>query len=356
MRHIPSLDGLRAISITLVIIGHAYNTVPSHTPATDMAAMFLGNANLGVTTFFVISGYLITRLLRGEQERLGHISLRGFYFRRVLRIFPAFYLYIATIAVLVALGVLATTGRSILAAGSFLLNYCQFWDPGAQSARHFWFVGHFWTLALEEQFYLLWPLALVSVGLGCSRRLAFAILVVCPVLRVLTYLFWPEGRNQTALMLPTAADSMMAGAVLALSEGNARFEAWVARLSLPLAAFGALLVVGILSPLLLHRFMGAYDLPVGRSVNALAIAVILIYVTRSSDSWMGRVLNCRIAVFTGTISYSLYLWQQLFLTPLNQTWTGLFPCNLGLSLVAAMVSHYVVERPFMRLKERRAGP
>jgi len=353
LRHIPSLDGLRAVSIILVVAGHAYHTLPVHSETVDVLNIFVGNADLGVITFFVISGYLITRLLRAELEKQGGISLRHFYLRRMLRIFPAFYLYVATISVLAALGVIGTSTKSILAAASFLLNYSQFWDPGAQSAQHFWFVGHFWTLALEEQFYLLWPLALVVCGLDRSRRVAIAIIFLSPLLRVLTYYFWPEGRTQTALMLPTAADSMMVGGALALSEGREHFEAVVSRMSLPRVALGALVVAFVVSPLLHHRYAGAYDLPLGRSVNALAMAVVILHATRAPGMWLGRLLNSRVAVFVGTLSYSLYLWQQPFLTPLNTTWAGCFPINLGVSLIAALASHYLVERPFLGMKDRR---
>src|SRR5882672_6614569 len=92
---IPSLNGLRAISIALVLMGHAAATMPYDSPMLRLAMHFLGNANAGVLTFFVISGYLITTLLRTEMERHGTLDLRGFYLRRVLRIFPAFYAYIA---------------------------------------------------------------------------------------------------------------------------------------------------------------------------------------------------------------------------------------------------------------------
>ena len=352
---IPSLNGLRAISIALVLIGHAAATMPYDSPVVRLVLRFLGNANAGVLTFFVISGYLITTLLRNEMERSGRIDLRGFYLRRVLRIFPAFYAYIAVVAVLIATGILTTPVRDVISAGTFSLNYKHLWVPDTGNPQY-WFVGHFWTLALEEQFYLLWPLTLLGAGLFGAKRVAIAIILVSPFIRVATYFLWPEARGQIGLMLHTGADPMMFGSLVALCERNQRFERWIAPFGKAWLAAAAALFLLVVSPMLGGRFGGSYSLAVGMTLDTCAVVVVLLYVIRHPGGAAGRVLNSRPMVYVGLISYSLYLWQQLFLTTLNTTWSGQWPLNLLACFAVAMLSYHCLEMPFLRLKSRIRKP
>ncbi|MEO7329892.1 MAG: acyltransferase, partial [Minicystis sp.] len=148
-RRIPSLDGLRAISILVVLFGHMAGT-------RNFAFSFLDRlptselANFGVRVFFVISGFLITRLLFEEHARSGTVSLRGFYLRRTLRIFPAFYVFVAVVLVLDRLGKITLLPYDALTALTYTMNF----HPTASRS---WQVGHLWSLSVEEQFYLLWP-------------------------------------------------------------------------------------------------------------------------------------------------------------------------------------------------------
>ena len=183
--------------------------------------LVVGNARIGVATFFVISGYLITYLLRRESEQRGRISLRGFYYRRILRIFPAFYSYLIVIALLAPLGVVTTGAYALLAAGTFTINYWTLMQHNpAATADGYWFVGHFWTLSLEEQFYLLWPLTLVLCGLYRARWVALTLIVVSPVIRLATYYFWPAARDGIDVMLFTNFDALMVGGAIALIRGE----------------------------------------------------------------------------------------------------------------------------------------
>ena len=145
---LPSLDGLRAISIFLVLLGHAGGT---H----GLVRLDLGigdYAHLGVVVFFVISGFLITRLLLSEHAKKGQVSLQRFYTRRALRLFPASYTYIACITLLWLSGILHLEPRDLWHAVTYTVNYL----PGRT-----WQVGHLWSLSVEEQFYLLFPVLLI---------------------------------------------------------------------------------------------------------------------------------------------------------------------------------------------------
>jgi peptidoglycan/LPS O-acetylase OafA/YrhL len=166
---IPYLDGLRGYSILTVVIAHCLQSV--HLPQWLMPAKLLfGNGVLGVDIFFAISGFLITTLLLREWQQSGSISLRAFYERRVARIFPAAYTYIAIIAVLAMIGVVQIRWDAFFAASFFTWNYGTLLNLFAGS-KDIQLFNHFWSLSLEEQFYLLWPGCLLLFGPQRSRNL-----------------------------------------------------------------------------------------------------------------------------------------------------------------------------------------
>src|SRR4051812_4266975 len=147
---LPSLDGLRALSILAVLFGHVAGTRGAYQPLPFMGSL----AILGVRVLFVLSGFLITFLLLKEQARTGAISLRAFYFRRMLRIFPVFYAFLLGVALLKTGGILHVPWVDLVTAGSFLGDF--------RTAD--WNVSHFWSLSTEEQFYFFWPALLVFAG------------------------------------------------------------------------------------------------------------------------------------------------------------------------------------------------
>jgi peptidoglycan/LPS O-acetylase OafA/YrhL len=346
---IPGLDGLRAVSILLVLIGHAATTLPANEPIQALVP-YLGNTTLGVTTFFVISGFLITSLLRREWERSGTIGLRAFYIRRVFRIFPAFYAFLAVVAMLRAAGWIHTTPADITVAATFLTNYKHVLPIPTND--DYWFVGHFWTLSLEEQFYLFWPVTILAAGLARTPRVATLIVLCSPLIRIASYVAWPGSRGHLTMMLHTAADPLMIGGLAALWQGGPAFEAVLKKLSAWYWPLSAAVFLFVASPWLAARYHGEYDITVGLSLNALAIALILLWVVRHPESLLGRALSARVVCHIGVLSYSLYLWQQLFLTPKNHTWFGAFPLNLVACVLAAEMSYWAVEHPFLRLRER----
>src|ERR1700753_2781860 len=143
-RNIPSLDGLRTISVVLVMLGHLYGTRGYPQDAiTRQAGRF---AHFGVEVFFVISGLLITTLLLKEREQTGRIDLVNFYLRRTFRIFPAAFFYITVVAIVAHPG---------------YLRYAYTYTMCYASQARPWLLGHLWSLSVEEQFYLLWPAALI---------------------------------------------------------------------------------------------------------------------------------------------------------------------------------------------------
>jgi peptidoglycan/LPS O-acetylase OafA/YrhL len=339
-RNIPSLDGLRAVSVFLVLASHMNGVLAQKLPFIPSWLYVFWGA-LGVQTFFVISGFLITHLLLGELNKSGTVNLKRFYFRRALRIFPPFYVYLAVALSLTLAGFFPGELRAFVVAGTYTWNYL-----GTGSGL----VEHTWSLSLEEQFYLLWPAALVFLGMRKSVKLAVCLILLSPVSRIITYYVAPHQRALLAAMLHTGVDSIMFGCLLAMLWRNPRFNQLVQPLVRGwVAAFAAAFTL-ILGPVFLQaRFGGSYTLVFGLTLNALCLSQILLYVVRTPHSRVGRLLNTPVLRHLGVISYSLYLWQQPF-TRANSVPAA--PWNLLAILVCAEMSYWLIERPSFWLRDR----
>lgn len=348
-RRLPGLDGMRAISIALVLLTHCWSTLPLPRRVARVAVIYLANGGLGVNVFFVLSGFLITYLLRREYQKNGRISLRGFYARRVLRIFPALYTYLLTIAILSAVGVIHTTHGDLLCASTFLINYGLLVHRATNA--DYWFVGHFWTLSLEEQFYLLWPLIVVLSGVRRAWKVALVIVLACPFIRTASYFLWPASRDYLGMMLHCASDAIMMGCLAALLADRRAIQAAVRSRWAPYAAMGAALFVLVPSAWLAARLRGSYSITVGITINSALIAFCILFVTGHGQSRGVRVLEWPILRRIGVLSYSLYLWQQLFLGHADWRW-AVFPVNLAACFAAALASNVLIEQPFLRLRGR----
>lgn len=332
---IPSLDGLRALSILLVLLAHVCGTPGFFGHG---AIAWTGPVGpLGVHVFFVISGYLITGLLLKEHRRTGTISLRMFYFRRAFRILPASFLYIGVILGGVWLG------RVVLHPGEafHLLTYTINYQPETA-----WRVAHMWSLSVEEHFYLVWPLIFWLLGIRKGAWFAASILAIAPVCRYL--LIAQTGISGQPLQTQAVADSLAAGCLLAILRPWLHRQEWYRRiLNFRAAAFLPLLA------LLLNFYpYGRIRWVVVQSVLDLNIVLMIDYCITRPESPLGRFLNYRPVAFIGVISYSLYLWQQAFLDRVEPSWITTFPQNLVLSFVAAAASYYLVESPFLHLRKR----
>lgn len=337
-RRIAALDGLRALSVIAVVFAHAWPTIPDDLKIFRKILGYLPSAELGVHVFFVLSGYLITSLLSRELSATGRIDLPAFYVRRMRRIFPVFYAYIFTLAALTAAGVLAISRVHLASAATFLWNYKNLWDtsPGPGG----WFLGHFWTLALEEQFYLGWPLLVALGGLARARYTALVVIAVLPFVRVATYFAFPAMREQMAMMAHTAIDAIMIGCLLALDERAPRLER-------PALVAVALLTMLKLDPALERAWGGSYRFTAGIAVRGASIAVLVQWVVARPASQLARLLASPPLVRIGLLSYSLYVWQQLAVTPDTPRWCGGFPLNLLVAFALGAASWRWLERPFL---------
>jgi peptidoglycan/LPS O-acetylase OafA/YrhL len=281
MKRIPSLDGLRAISISLVVIGH-WAELRDHS---DVAGAF---ANLGVRIFFIISGYLITTLLLNEQAKSGTIGLRDFYIRRAYRILPAAIVFMLPVFVIFRHQL---SWYHMAAAGLYFANF----DFG-----HPWFLGHLWSLSVEEQFYFLWP-GVLKKWYRHRTAILTGVVAFAPLYRIACHFLQLHGRADETF--PAVADILAIGCLLAVFARRLPDirGAWAAIMLLPVALVP--IYAGRahfhISPALLFVYW---------PLMHLSIAGILLHVVQHPY----RILNLRPVVWLGKISYGLYLWQQLF--------------------------------------------
>jgi peptidoglycan/LPS O-acetylase OafA/YrhL len=343
-RTIPALDGLRAISIGLVVLVHA-----SATHGCPWMKLELGrfvSANFGVRVFFVISGYLITHLLLRESERTGTIRIGRFYLRRTFRIFPAYYVLLAIIALLAATDVIGLRPGDLLHSLTYTQNY---------AVKPSWWVAHTWSLAVEEQFYLLWPATLLVLGVHNGLRTAAAYLLLAPVLRWWLWFHTPSWYSGTSYSFEVVADAIATGCVLA----GVREKLW------DLAGYRALLrsrwfaLVPLAAWALTASSWARFNSWIGLSLTNVGIALTIDACLRSPHSLPVRVLDSPLFTFIGRRSYSLYLWQQLFLVredlfPAGAPvpWCATFPWNVGLALLASCASYAWIEQPFLKLRDQ----
>ena len=315
---IPSLDGLRAISITLVVLSHLVQWQ-------HVSLRYVGSyGDLGVHVFFVLSGFLITNLLLREHERSGTIDLRDFYIRRAFRIFPAALVFMAVVIVLY--------WRQMrwyhIAAALFYVANMDITRP--------WVFGHLWSLSIEEQFYLLWPFALKK-----WRRHRVAILWCVfwgtPVFRAAIHVFHIHGGLLGSL--PVFADQLAIGCLLAIFASRLpRVNGYAALLML-----AAIIFIPWFPAVNPTRTL--FELFFLYPVLHFSIAGVVLHVIQVPY----RALNWAPIVWLGKVSYSLYLWQEVFCSnpALHRGYLLAF-----LALGCACVSYYCVEQPLLRLREK----
>src|SRR5579863_8045750 len=305
-RNIPSLDGLRAISILIVIWAHSMWALPASIRDSAMVRFAVGNGANGVAVFFVISGYLITTLLLKEFDKTGRISLGRFYFRRAMRIFPPFYAYLCVLGGLWTLGILTQHLPSFLASATYMFALYPFGQGFT--------IFHTWSLSIEELFYLLWPLTLLLVNRRRnSEWIALGLIIAMPAVRLALYFAVPMLRGHEGFMVQGWIDTMMVGCLLAIVNNNQQWVVWRERyLRGWVAAILALIYLeGIpaLGLMLSHRTEAIFSVTIARTAAALCIGGVMVYLIDAPASIAGRFLNSPVLTHVGVLSYSLYLWQ-----------------------------------------------
>jgi peptidoglycan/LPS O-acetylase OafA/YrhL len=331
---LPTLDGWRAVAIIMVVLSHSFTT-ESETAGGPANLLLFRLGTFGVLLFFAISGFLICTRLLVEKESTGRISLRSFYIRRVFRILPAAYVYLAAVAVLTD-----ASWHDLAGAAFFYCNYLP---------SESWFTGHFWSLAMEEHFYLLWPPLLASLS---TERALWA----AAALAVGSILF----RYQSGGLIPfryshSRLDSFMLPCILAILLANRQARERFAEIMSPgiwllvLAVFGAGIAAAAAFP--------AWREPQRVLQSAVLPVLVATTVLRPTD-FFARILSHPALEWLGRTSYSIYLWQQVvfgFAPARGPARMAALPFLILLILVLAAASRRWIEEPTIAWGRVKAG-
>jgi peptidoglycan/LPS O-acetylase OafA/YrhL len=343
--HIPSLNGLRTVAFMLVFVGHA-----------GLDKLVPGG--FGVTIFFFLSGYLITTLMRREIDRRRHLSFKRFYLRRILRIWPAFYLVLLGGLVLSTAGVL-TVSLDWGGVGAQFLHLTNYYSIRYGSGHLTPGSPVYWSLAVEEHFYLLFPLLYVGMRKGklIGRDQARVILAICAavlVWRCVLVFGLDASVLRTYYATDTRIDSILFGCALGVYGNPMLDPMWLTervwkRWLLP-------------AGLALLFFCLVYRNPDFRetfrySLQGIGLYSVFYCAVRYPEWGLMRWLNVRWVAFVGTLTYSLYLVHATVLLALEEQFSGVPSAIRGavglvISFVLAYAIYRLVERPIGRLRRR----
>jgi peptidoglycan/LPS O-acetylase OafA/YrhL len=340
-RYIPTLDGWRAMAILLVVAHHAGTAFYGEHEYYDKSLTRFGT--WGVPVFFALSGLLITKLLLEEFDVTGRISLKSFYIRRAFRILPPAAIFIFSLA---AMGLLVS--RTELASSLFFFrNYLPDSLGGIYTV-------HFWSLAVEEHFYLIWPGLLVWIGVRRGLPTAAAISVALAL--------WMSGDyhyHLFARLFPNVTseyrsdmrlDGLFCGCSMAFLLNRPASREWLRRYYSWWV--GVLAAAAIAFCLKYQPYLATFWIDI-------LIPLLMVGTTLHPGWAVSRVLDLKPVKWVGRISYSLYIWQQFFLVPswepkpfpMLQKW----PLNLVLLLLCASASYYLIEKPLIRVGHKLAA-
>ena len=363
--HVPALDGVRGLAILLVMVLH-FTSFPQMTADVLVDKVFRGVAIAGwcgVDLFFVLSGFLITGILVDAKGTDRYFTT--FFARRVLRIFPLYYsfLVVAFFVVPLAVPAFATKGATQAWYWAYLSNVrvaCVGWEPPL-------WIGHFWSLAVEEQFYLVWPLVVFALS---KRSLSYLCVAILPISLALRIAWLAHGNSDAAYtLMPCRMDALATGALGAIAVRSDVPSDTLRRAARVGLAFGlvALGVVAVWRRGLHER--DAIVCTVGYTLNALSfVSLIVLAVFGDATSLAGRALCHPALRFFGRYSYGLYVFQQPVAFALLR-WAPVpslprvagahLPAELalqalgfGVTTACALTSWYLLEAPYLRLKRR----
>lgn len=340
---IPSLDGLRALAILLVIEGHLNDRF------TSMVKWIPGYGATGVQLFFVISGFIITHNLLKEQLTKNNINLKHFWIRRIFRIYPAFFVFMFSI------GLFFLFIERPFELWSFIVYFFLLGSIIPVSAG--WYLGHAWSLSVEQFFYILWP-PLMKYGFGI--KFLIASIIAWPFVRGAYYLLCEKNK---IIYFPISDlvynyIFMASGCLLAflinkysfskLSQNKWRFMFYI------------LFFYPFFQQLIFENYLIDYK-PAQTYITSFSplpvsfcFSFSILYLIKSKDHFLYYIFNNKISCYIGSISYSLYLVQQFFAIPERYMSFDVqkFPVNIVLMLIFTLLLYYSIEVPFIKIGQK----
>lgn len=339
MNYIPALDGVRAVAVVGVMLFHL-----------NVPGFSLGWA--GVPLFFVLSGYLITGILAESKGADFRSYIGRFYARRTLRIFPLFYVYLAVNFALLLLTERPTAGYS------WYVLYLQNYHIG--NALHAGqnlpgIVGHTWSLAVEEQFYLIWPFIVYLLSRKQLIAVCVALVILAPLARFA--ILQSTGNVPMSLVaMPSCLDMMAYGGLLAVLPFNRKSS----RMVYGLLAAGVVVSAYAISTLGMEAFWTprtwAGDAYYLYTSMALVFGALIWIAATNSGNPITKALTLKPLQFTGKISYGLYMWHPLCFMAIERLFSGFklgrYVASMAAVFAVATISYYVMERHFLKMKVR----
>ena len=336
---LPSLDGVRAISFLIVFVAHA-------------GLDWIVPGRFGVDIFFLLSGYLITFLLIREYSSTGSISLRHFYMRRALRIFPPMYAILGCTLLLLWFShqMAGITWAGVSSQLFYYQNY--FFRPGIIPE-----LGPLWSLAVEEHFYIFFPplMVLLLARSENYRDIAKALLVLCGLIlawRCCVVAFMPEGMRWARDASDTRADSILYGCVLAFLQQTPLSDSIFQRKRLERyiipACLGTLLLTFAVRNSIFRE-------TIRYTLQGLAIAPLLYYVVHYPETYVGKLLNTRVLSYVGVLSYSLYLLHAVVLLQMGRVVHGALAVgllSLPVTIALGVLTRVLIEKPAEKLRSK----
>ncbi len=355
MKFIQGFDCLRGISIIFVVLNHLglYMQLPSnHLFQERIWPLFSGLT--GVQIFFCLSGFLITGILIKEISTKKKINLKIFYTKRALRLLPALFIFFLMILFCMKLGLMPVDKTGVLYGIFYFYNFIP---------RHLYSgqLGHLWSLALEEQFYLFLPILLLFIRNAKRLLIVVGLIIIlcfaCYFILPLIYVGTPPFGNYLdkyflidRWFIPAGAPIMLGAAAAVLVFGTIEFKNLFSLNRKHEMFFFSFLL--FLSPLYLPRFL----LPAVSIIQSLGITLLLCIIYFNQSGNLLRILNFKPLAYLGKISYGLYIYQGFFLRtgPSEQHAMQVqhFPVNIFLAILMAVISFELIEKPILRLKSR----
>ncbi len=342
----PELDGLRGISILLVLGLH-------------FAPRLFPGGYFGVDIFFVLSGFLISSLLLQEWSRRNSISLKDFYVRRALRLGPALGVYLLALGAYAFLFLTRTSAHEVYIGILWTLSYVSNWVMALKPNQPLSILAITWSLAVEEQFYLIWPLLLTGLLTAKLQRRSILIGLALGVVFVAVYraLLWHAGASPRRLYYgtDTHGDGLLLGCLIGclVSWGRIPQSRMIRRTIKFLALISFLFIAYLVATTSSHEpklYSGGF------SLASLAIATMLLALLEFPAALATRILRFRLLVWIGRVSYGLYLWhwpvRGLVFGKSVQPSIKQIVGGVILSFTVTALSFYIVEQPFLRWKKR----
>ncbi|WP_423149693.1 acyltransferase family protein [Rubrolithibacter danxiaensis] len=340
-RVIPSLNGFRAIAILIVVVAHLNRMDNIPDSLRSFITFYFHDGKMGVRIFFVLSGFLITTLLIKEQFLKQKISLRNFYVRRSLRIIPALFIFLLFTYFFSIYYKIPITGTAFLSAFLYLTNFQFFAVPSI--------LTHTWSLAVEEQYYLIWPVLFKKFN-RILIPLTLTIICFTPFISVLAYIY-PAYKNYLLAPFWGNANAIFIGSIFAILGAKNILTYNLIQANIKWIIPVCIIVFWIIEHFMYNGMYGKLLLPVGPTLGSAAMA-LLIFIGAHNVGNGFKFLNNAIIDYIAKISYSIYLWQQIFTQGHYNLPTNLFPYNLIFIMLFSMLSYYLVERFFLKVKSR----